>query len=182
MSESATQGVIAALFTDRGSAERAFRCVEELGYDPSDINVIMSKETREREFGGAPQTDLGKKAMDSADGDSKAAKELGGPTGGTLGTAAPVIAAIGAAVLVPGIGLLAAGPIAVALTAATAVGVAGGLVAALTNWGVPRSRLEEYEGAIRKGAILLGVQPRSSDDIAQLTRCWQNNGGRLIHS
>ena len=45
-----------------------------------------------------------------------------------------------------------------------------------------RPRLKEYEGAIRKGAILLGVQPRSSDDVAQLTRCWQNDGGRLIHS
>jgi hypothetical protein len=42
----------------------------------------------------------------------------------------------------------AAGPIAVALTAAGAVGLAGALIGALTKWGIPQGRIEEYEKGI----------------------------------
>jgi hypothetical protein len=181
MGDDASGNLITALFNDRASAEQAYRCVSELGYDQSEINVVMSAETRERYFAGASSA-LSEKAATSPTSESNAAKELGGPAGGTLGTAAPVVAAIGALLLVPGVGLAVAGPIAVALGAATAVGVAGGLVGALTHWGVPRGRLEEYEGGIRRGGVLLGVKPRSPADTQRITQCWQTSGGRSVHT
>jgi hypothetical protein len=177
MSDGAGGTLITALFSDRNDAERAYRCVSELGYDPSEIDVVMSAETRERHFPDPAATPLSENASAS-----ETAKDLGGPAGGTLGTAAPVAAAIGALLLVPGIGLAVAGPAAVALGAATAVGVAGGVVGALTNWGVPRGRLEEYEEGIRSGGILLGVKPRSIDDVGRITQCWQMHGGGSLQS
>lgn len=175
--------MLTALFADRNSAERAYRCISELGYEQPEINVIMSAETREHHFSGSPQTPLSRNAAASAETKGKAAEQLGGPTGGTIGTVAPVAAAIGAALLlVPGVGIAVAGPIGVALTAATAVGVAGGLVGALTNWGVPRARIEEYEAGIRGGGILLGVKARSADDVARLHQCLQASGGRAVQS
>lgn len=182
MSDSATSSMVTGLFDDRASAEQAFRCATELGYQSTDINVLMSSETRERDFAEPQQSALSERAAAEAPEHSKAAKELGGPTGGTIATAAPVVAAIGTALLIPGIGLAVAGPVAVALTAATAVGVAGGLIGALTHWGVPRPRVKEYEHGIRSGGILLGVKPRSAEDCERLMQCWQTNGGRLVHS
>jgi hypothetical protein len=73
-------------------------------------------------------------------------------------------------------------PIAVALTAAGAVGLAGALMGALTKWGIPQARVEEYEQGIRAGGILMGVKPRSDEDAANLVREWQASGGELVHS
>jgi hypothetical protein len=178
-----TVGMVTALFRDREAAERAYRCVAGLGYRGDDINVLMSDDTRQRYFSSASApSPLSEQAEKSADGPTPAANELGGPAGGTLGTIAPVVAALGTLLLIPGLGLVAAGPIAVALTAAGAVGVAGGLIAALTDWGIPHGRVQEYEGGIREGGILLGVKPRSADDTLELVRCWQTNGGEYVHS
>jgi hypothetical protein len=173
--------MVTALFADRANAGRGYQCATDLGYAQADINVVMSDQTRERHFADQSSA-LAQNAAESVDAQSKVAKELGGPTGGTLGTAAPVLAAIGTLLLVPGIGIAVAGPVAVALTAAGAVGLAGGLITALTDWGVPKDRMEEYEGGIRKGGILLGVKPKSTQDAERLVTCWEASGGRSVHS
>jgi hypothetical protein len=170
---------VTGLFRDRASAERAFRSAQTLGYAPSDINVIMSDETRGREFADTA-TALAQKAAEPAPESSPSAENLGGPAGGTMGTVAPVLAAIGTLLLLPGIGLVAAGPAAIALTAAGAVGVAGGIVGALTQWGVPKSRVKEYEEAVRRGDILLGVKAKSQDDAEKLVREWKESGGDWV--
>jgi hypothetical protein len=172
---------VTGLFRNRASAEAAFRSAQSLGYDASDINVIMSDETREREFEGKSSA-LAQKAQESAPESSQAAEELGGPAGGTVGTIAPVIAAIGTVLLIPGLGLAAAGPVAIALTAAGAVGLAGGLIGALTQWGVPKSRVQEYEAAVRKGGILLGVKAKSQEEAEKLSRAWTDAGGEAVKS
>lgn len=176
-------GMITGLFKSRDSAEDAYRCAADLGYEKSDINVLMSDDTRDRYFSGrAANTELASKAAQSADDTDSAADELGGPTGGTMGTLAPVLAAIGTVLLIPGLGIVAAGPVALALTAAGAVGVAGGLIGALTNWGIPKPRVEQYEAGIREGGVLIGVKPRSDEDRERLMQQWQASGGELIHS
>jgi hypothetical protein len=78
--------------------------------------------------------------------------------------------------------LIFAGPIAVALAAGAAVGVAGGLIGALTNWGIPKTRVEEYESQIREGGILIGVKTRSDADTAYLQNEWQAAGGALLRA
>jgi hypothetical protein len=79
-------------------------------------------------------------------------------------------------VLVPG--LVFAGPIAIALTAAGAVGIAGGLIGALKDWGIPQERMRDYETAVRGGAILIGVKARSAEDAQRLEQEWRAQGGR----
>jgi hypothetical protein len=171
--------MVTGLFRNRASAERAYRSTQSLGYDAAEISVIMSDETREREFEGRA-TPLAQKAQEAAPESSRSAEELGGPVGGAVGTIAPVLAAVGTLLLIPGLGLAAAGPVAIALTAAGAVGVAGGLIGALTQWGVPKSRVEEYESAVRRGGILLGVKAKSKDEATKLERAWTDAGGDWI--
>jgi hypothetical protein len=160
--------MVTGLFHDAQAAQRAYEATISRGYKQSDINLLMSEETRRQRFSAvhvAPE--LADKARQATERKSEQpnvldARELGGPAGGTVGTIAPAAAAVGAALLLPG--LIFAGPVAVALVAAGAVGLAGGVVGALTNWGIPKSRVEEYEQHIRSGGVLIGVKPRSEDD------------------
>lgn len=173
--------MVTGLFRSRDSAEQAFRSAVELGYDRSDINLLMSNETRERCFpdGSAPHAGsaLAREAAETSEEPAKGA-ELGGPLGGTAGILAPVLAAVGTLLLVPGI--IMAGPIAVALTAAGAVGIAGGIAGALTDWGIPKERVRRYEDEIREGGILIGVKPRSDGDARCLEQQWKAAGGEWV--
>jgi len=175
--------MVTGLFTTKESAERGYRSATRLGYENSDIDVLMSEETRNRYFspGHDTKTDLSSNATKDSD-DGKSADKLGGPAGGTIGTLAPALAGVGALLLVPVLGVFAAGPIAVSLTAAGAVGLAGALIGALTKWGIPERRVEEYEQGIRAGGILMGVKPRSDEDANNLVREWQASGGKIVHS
>lgn len=170
-----TSRFVTALFRSPDAAERAYRAAAALGYEDKDINVVVSDETRDRLLSDAKHPNLQSNAAESADQPVKGA-DLGGPTGGTFGTIAPVIAAVGAAVLIPG--LVFAGPIAIALSAAGAVGIASGLVGALKDWGVPQDRVREYETAVRDGAILLGAKAGSAEEAQRLEQQWHQDGGR----
>src|ERR1700731_2014531 len=167
--------MVTGLFTDRESAERGYRSATLLGYENSDIDVLMSEETRNRYFspGHDTKTARSSNAKKEAEEDAKSADGLGGPAGGTIGTIAPALAGVGTLLLIPVLGILAAGPIAVALTAAGAVGLAGALMGALAKWGIPQGRIEEYEQGIRAGGILMGVKTRSDEDASNLLREWQ---------
>jgi hypothetical protein len=168
---------VTALFRTSDAAERAYRAATALGYKDEDINVVISDATRDRLLAerGVSHPNLSSNAAQTAQKPPKGA-DLGGPTGGALGTIAPVIAAVGTAVLIPG--LVFAGPIAIALTAAGAVGIAGGLIGALKDWGIPQDRVREYEAAVRGGSILLGLKARSAEDAQRLEQQWRAEGGR----
>ena len=171
--------VVTAVFKDAAGVERAYHTALALGYAAGDINLVMSEETRRRHFQAEQvATDLADKATTSTEKQHPGGQELGGPAGGTAATIAPALAAVGTAALLPG--LILAGPIAVALAAAGAVAIAGGVAGALTNWGVPKKRVGEYESHIREGGILIGVKPRSAEDARALQQEWQAAGGSLV--
>jgi len=177
--------MVTGLFKDKDSAELAFQSAVDLGYDKSDINVVMSDEVRKRHFlprsptaDHPATTDLEEAA--AADANSSANETWGGPVGGTVGTLAPVVAAVGV-LLIPGFGIV-AGPIAIALAASAATGVAIGLMAMLVNWGIPDSRVKHYEAGLRAGGIVLGVKAHSDADALQIRRRWRECGGEHLDS
>jgi len=165
---------LVGIFDSGSAAERAYQACLARGYELGQVNVVVSEETRKKLL----QSEHGMKAelgTREAEGG-----ELGGPKGGRVGVLVTVLAAVGAAVAVPAIGLV-VGPLAIALTAAGAAGVAGGLIAVLGNWGVPEERVRGYEADIRKGAILMSVEAVSAADADALAAEWLNSGGRDIH-
>lgn len=170
-----SKNYVTGLFRDRDSAERAYQSVTERGYSSDDINLVMSDATRDRHFvtTGTIETELGNKAAKGAG--------VGGAIGGTVGAIAAAIAAIGTNLVLPGLGLVVAGPLAAAVAGAGAGAASGGLIGALVGWGLPEERVKEYEGAIREGGILLAVTPRSEEDAAYFAESWKRHNGLQVY-
>lgn len=168
------QQMLTAMFRDRESAERAYNALQSRGYSQDDINLMMSDETRKRQFERNEQdSELGNKAMEGAG--------AGSAIGGTAGAVIGAIAAIGTAVAIPGLGLVVAGPIAAGLAGAGAGGITGGIVGALIGSGIPEDRAKQYESGIKEGGIVMGVKPRNDEDARYLENEWKNNRGEYVY-
>lgn len=174
VSKQEEQRLLTALFRNREGAERAYTLLRDRGYTDDEINVMMSDETRKSYYGeGATKSELGNKALEGTG--------AGAAIGGTLGAVIGGIAAIGTNVLIPGLGLVVAGPIAAALLGAGAGSIAGGLTGALIGWGIPEERAKVYESGIREGGTLLGVRPRNAADADYFESEWRNYRGEEIY-
>lgn len=164
--------MVTGLFNDRDTAERAYSSLESRGYSRDDVNLMMTDETRNRHFGeGTGDSELGSKALEGAG--------VGSAIGGTLGAIIGGIAAIGTSVLLPGVGLIVAGPLAAALAGAGAGGLTGGLIGALVGSGIPEEHAAEYEEGVKNGGIFMGVHPRSEDDASHIHNDWSNHGSNV---
>lgn len=162
------------MFKDRESAERAYESVTARGYSPEDVNLLMSNDTRKKYFSSddSPETELGNKALKGAG--------AGSAIGGTVGAIIAVVAAA-ATLAIPGLNIIAAGPIVAALTGAGAGGLAGGLIGALVGWGIPEEHAKAYESGLKEGGIVLGVNPRTDEDAEYFEQEWKNNRGEQIY-
>ncbi|HYV99327.1 MAG TPA: hypothetical protein VE967_17855 [Gemmatimonadaceae bacterium] len=168
------QKLMTGLFNDRESAESAYNALSSRGYSEKDINLVMSDDTRKKHFSGpgAQETELGNKAAKGAG--------VGGAVGGTVVGIAAAVAAIGSNLVIPGLGLVIAGPLAAGLAGAGAGAGAGGLIGALVGWNIPEERVKQYETGLKNGGILMGVTPRTADDARYLEREWKNYDGEQI--
>lgn len=173
-SSSDRDDILTGMFDDRKSAENVYNSMHDRGYKPDEINLVMSKETHEKYFSGdLEETELGNKAA--------AGTGAGSAVGGTIGAITGIVAAIGTSIVIPGLGIVVAGPIAAGLAGAGAGGIAGGIIGALVGWGIPKERAKLYESGIENGHIVMGVKPKNDEDADFFERNWRENEGREIH-
>lgn len=165
--------MMTGMFSDRDSVERAYSSMHERGYTKDDINLVMSDETRKKHFTKG-ETEIGNKALEGAG--------TGSAIGGTVGAIAGVIAAIGTSLVIPGLGLIVAGPLAAGLAGAGAGAATGGLIGALVGSGMPEERARLYESGVKDGKIVMGVNPRSEEDAEYFKTEWQRNKAQDIYS
>jgi hypothetical protein len=165
-----TGTMVTGLFADRAGAERAYQSAASRGYSKDDFNLVMSDETRKRQFApdAGEKTDLGSKAAEGAG--------VGGAIGGAMGAVLGAIAAVGTSIAIPGLGLVIAGPLAAGLAGAGAGALTGGLVGALVGWGIPEEHAKRYEAGIKSGGIVMGVRPRTDEDAEYLESQWATSG------
>ena len=168
--------VVTAVFPDRESAERAYASAVTRGYGENDISMVMTQETRDKHFQKGDE----RIELDRGNKSGKGAA-TGGAIGGTLGAAAGAIAAIGYSLVIPGLGLIVAGPLAAALAGAGAGAATGGLVGALVGAGIPEDKVKVYEERIKGGHILVGVHPRNVEDVDYLENEWRTYRGSDIY-
>lgn len=157
---------VTGIFKDHESAERAYVSATKAGYGPNDIDVVMSEETRERYYGkhATLETKVGNKASEGA--------ALGGSVGATVGAIAGALAAAGTTLILPGLGLVVAGPLAAGIAGAGAGGVSAGLIGALIGWGIPEDTLKKYESDVKRGSILIGLKPKNDVDARRFQNEW----------
>jgi hypothetical protein len=165
-------GMVTGMFNDRASVEEAYNNLHERGYTKDDVNLVMSDETRKKHFTKG-DTEIGTKALEGAG--------TGAGIGAGIGAAAAAIAAIGTSLVIPGLGLIVAGPLAAGLAGAGAGSVAGGLIGALVGSGMPEERARLYESGIKDGKIVMGVKPRNDEDAEYLESDWTKRNAEHVY-
>jgi len=148
--------LVTGLFKNRVAAETAVDAILKRGYTRDDISVMMSDATRSKEFALQARTH-------AADGAG-----IGGALGGVVGAVLAAIVAVGSTIILPGVNLVIAGPIAAALAGAGAGAATGGVIGALIGAGIPEYRAKVYEAGLRSGGILLGVEAKADDEVDKL--------------
>ena len=169
-------GYITGLYRTPEEAATAYdHLTTKHGYKRDDVDVMMSDDTRRRYY---PDTKPGQELSSG----TKAAEGLGvgSAIGGGLGAAFAAIFAVGTSVVIPGLGLVVAGPIAAALAGAGAGGATGGLIGALVGAGIPEERAREYDRGVREGGIVLGTRARDDAHARELERDYQSWGGSNV--
>ena len=163
---------VSRVFRTREEADREFDHLRERGYTDEEINVMMSDDTRNRYFTKSDvDTDLGDKVAENAG--------KGSLIGGGIGALVGAVAAIGTNVLLPGLGLIVAGPLAAGLAGAGTGAAAGGLIGALTGAGVPEDEAKRYETDIKEGGIYMGYKPKNEEDARYSYARWHTNNDIL---
>ncbi len=158
--------LVTALFKSPESVDLVIEQIVRKGIPQEDISVLLSETTRGREFAVAAST----KAPEGA--------TAGAAAGGVLGAVGAALVAAGT-VTVPGLNLLAAGPIVAALAGAGAGGTAGGLLGALVGAGIPEHEAKFYSGRLSDGGILVGVYVHD-DRVASVKDILKASGGESI--
>ena len=160
--------LVTGLFKSRAAAETVVDTLLKEGYSQNDISVIMSEATKSKEFALEAKTQ------------TAAGAGVGGAVGGTIGAVLAGILAVGTSLVVPGLGLVVAGPIAAALAGAGAGAATGGLIGALIGAGIPEHRAKVYEAGVREGGILIGVETRSDKDADRLEKLFEDLGAQGV--
>ncbi|MGH9753966.1 MAG: hypothetical protein ACREA2_14400 [Blastocatellia bacterium] len=163
---------LTALFGNRVDADSAYEWLLKNGYNSNDIHLLMSEEMRQKYH--YPEV----AEPETTEEDAVAGLEAGAAVGGGLGATLGIIAAVGAAVIIPGMGLAVTGPLAAAL--AGAGGLVGGALGALYGSSVPEQKARELEQKIREGSILISVHPHSAEDAELIESEWRDRGGEMV--
>lgn len=148
---------VTEVFKDKGAAERAVEALERAGLGVNDISVMMSEDTRTRNF--------------TMERHSKAAEgaTTGGIVGGAIGAIVAGLTATGSIAALAATGgaaaPLVAGPLAAALAGLGAGAVGGGVIGGLVGLGIPEVQAKQIEQRLHDGGIVVAVN--ASDDDAE---------------
>lgn len=156
--------LLIGMFKDKDHAESAYAELRKRNYSVEEINVMMSSTTRDKYFVNKGNSEMGNKALEGTG--------VGSAIGGVVGAIAGALAAVGTSILIPGLGLVIAGPIAAALAGAGAGGITGGLIGALVGMGIPEERAKIYREGIQNGEIVISVKPHNEKDLRELSEKW----------
>lgn len=170
--------LVTAVFRNQIDTENAFDAIRSLGYPETKIDVLMSDKTRldwYSDVKDGDKHDVGNLGLEGVG--------VGGAVGTGVGAALGAMVAIGTTIALPGLGLIVAGPIAAALAGGGAGAVTGGLVGGLIGLGISEENANAYQEVLRKGGVVMGVEPRSSDDASTIQKVFrENNGENIIYS
>ena len=142
---------VVGVFNSVADAQAAVRDLEAQGISRDEISIVANKNA------------VGYDTMDAADRDKASDVVADAGIGAAIGGVGGLLLSAAGALTIPVIGpILAAGPIAAALTGAGIGAAAGGLIGALTESGVPEEHARYYAEGVRRGDVLVTVRTDNS--------------------
>ncbi|HWR07993.1 general stress protein [Sporomusa sp.] len=160
------QGVksVIGVFNSRADAEKGVNALRAQGFTTEEINIVSKNKNNQK------QQQQGSEYFEDDITD-------GALTGGTLGGIGGLLLGAGA-LAIPGVGpILAAGPIAAALSGAVAGGIAGGLI----DWGIPAEAGKRYEQQVAQGGILAIIRSDAAK-VNQAAQILRQNGAKDVET
>jgi len=153
----ASPQAVIGLFSSMSNAETAVNQLRNSGFSTEEINIISKKDST------------------AAPGDDSIVD--GAMTGGALGTIGGLMLSAGA-LAIPGVGpIVAAGPLATAISGAVSGGIAGGLI----DWGIPSDSSEAYSNEVSAGSTLAVIKT-NANKVTQATQILTANGASNIET
>jgi hypothetical protein len=128
---------VSGIFRAERNLSNLMEDLHNRGIREDDVSILMAEHTRNRFFSIDDQTK------------SPEGVTIGGLSGGLLGALLGGLTVAGT-VLIPGLGLVVAGPLVGALAGAGLGGAAGGLIGALVGSGIPEHEAKFYEDALKE--------------------------------
>ena len=165
---------VVGFFTDGAAGESAYTLLKELGYGENEINVLLSDESKKLYF---PDPGFRGEAVGAT---ATSGPAVGAAVGAGTGVVLGGMLGVAAVIALPGIGLLALGPLAAIVTGSGFGGLSGGLLGSLLGVAIPEDQANAYEDKLRKGNILIGVSPRSSEDRQKIINEWDLLGAEIV--
>lgn len=135
---------ISAVFENTEDVESVVKELRNQGFSENEIGVMMTDKRRDKLMQDVGGTKLPEGVA------------TGATLGGVLGAVVAGLAAIGS-ITIPGVGLLASGPLVAALAGGGAGAAVGGLTGGLVGWGIPEHEAHLYERYIKQGKVLISV-------------------------
>jgi hypothetical protein len=164
--------LLSGLFTDRSKAELAFEELIRMGYKPDEISVAMSSTVKDKMLGEDTSHGETEKPFDGA--------ADGAITGGMMGGIAFTIGALGSNLLVPGLGLVAIGPVAAGILGVGAGGALGGIIGRIFSTEPPEETAALYSDGLRHGKILIALYPHNEKERFKISERWLELSGEII--
>jgi hypothetical protein len=154
---------VIGVFRTRDGVNNAVNALLAAGFAQAEISVLMTDNSRGEHFAIEEKT----RAAEGA--------ATGGVTGGVLGAIVAGLTAV-AALSIPGLGILASGPIIAALAGGGAGAAAGGLIGGLVGLGIKEHEAKLFEDEVRRGGMLVGVHVSDHDRAEVARRVFRDTG------
>ncbi|MGE0326288.1 MAG: hypothetical protein AB7K71_34185 [Polyangiaceae bacterium] len=147
-----------AVYRDHSHAERAVAELERRGVDRRRLSLFLTEEVS----GLIPKV--------------RPAVPEGAVAGGALGA---LLAGLGgiATLALPGLGLVVAGPLAIALESALVGAVSGGFAGALIGIGVPENQAKRYAESLLEHGVIVAASPADPDEAGLIEDIFENTRG-----
>jgi len=172
METKSQMNLLTGMFTDPEHVAQVYDTLISKGYTKDEINLVMSAETRKKYFAEPEEIEGNKAAIGAGTGSA---------VGAVVGAVAAIIALVGTSLIIPGLGLIVAGPIAAGLAGAGAGVVTGGIIGGLIGVGLPAERAHLYESGVNNGKIFVGIHPHSVEDADFFREDWRIRNAEDIY-
>lgn len=149
---------ISAIFNDEYHACEAIYHLKNLGFGDADFSVLLLEEDKMNEV------DI--KSLEAKHGPESAYK--GAKIGAAVGASLTGLTSLGALTVASGVGILAAGPLAISLLGVGAAAGAGGLVGSLIGVGLSEHEAKAIDQHLVDGKVILGFDVNEEKEEASV--------------